>query len=378
MKEIILSDEENYVTEYRDKSVLLHRVQGDLRKIYIEVTSRCNLDCITCIRHEWQHDPGDMTLDLFHKIIGDLEKMKRMKEIVFGGFGEPFLHSQIIEMLAKAKRKNYRVTVTTNGQSLSSEIIDKIIELKVDDLVISVDSFEKIEFENIRQGGELELLLENLEELKRKKEKENTIFPRINMEFVLMRKNKNQLEKLSSYSRGLGILSILVTNLLPYNEEMTDEILYKKGENELDMPIQFWATPIRGLSTMCTIDLPRMSWGADRQCDFVGNDACAVTAGGDVTPCYSLMHSHRYFIFGREKHVSAHSFGNVGDNSLFEIWNSPAYLKFRNRVRNFDFPSCEDCKIKDKCTYTEQNEDCWGNQPSCADCLWAQGIVRCP
>ncbi|MGQ9585737.1 MAG: hypothetical protein ACUVXG_10090 [Anaerolineae bacterium] len=40
------------------------------------------------------------------------------------------------------------------------------------------------------------------------------------------------------------------------------------------------------------------------------------------------------------------------------------------------FPSCVDCGAA--CDYAEQNEDCWGNVPSCADCLWAQDVVRCP
>ena len=26
----------------------------------------------------------------------------------------------------------------------------------------------------------------------------------------------------------------------------------------------------------------------------------------------------------------------------------------------------------------QDNQGCWGPNPSCADCLWAQDIVRCP
>ncbi len=376
--EEVFQENSNFVLEKTDKGLILHRVQADLRKIYIEVTSRCNLDCITCVRNAWDVSPGNMSLDLFRKIIDDLEDMPKAKEIVLGGLGEPLLHPDIVEIIKIAKEKGFQVKITTNGLLLEDALVDKLIELNTDELVVSIDSFEEDEFKKIRRGGALGDLLENLKSLKRKKEQKQTIFPRVSMEFVLMESNKEQLQQLTRHARELGILSILVTNILPYTEDMTEEILYDKKESDLDLPIQFWATPIKGLSTMCTINFPSMDMGADRKCDFVNRDACTVTYNGDVSSCYALMHSYDYYIFDRKKEVSSHYFGNVSEESLYDIWNSPEYLKFRHRVRNFSFPSCEDCKIKDNCTYTEQNEDCWGNEPSCSDCLWAQGIVRCP
>ena len=374
----IWQEESDYVLEKTDKGLMLHRVQADLRKIYIEVTSRCNLDCITCIRNNWDVEPGNMSLELFRKIIDDLEDMPKVKEIVLGGLGEPLIHPDIVEMIKTAKEKGFQVKITTNGILLEDALMDKLIELNTDELVVSIDSFKEDEFKKIRRGGSISDLLENLKFLKSKKEQKQTIFPRVSMEFVLMQSNEDQLQKLTEHARDLGIISILVTNLLPYTEDMKNEILFGRGEKELEMPIQFWSTPIKGLSTMCTINYPSMNWGADRKCDFVNRDACTVTYNGDVSSCYALMHSYNYYIFDRKKEVSSHYFGNLREKSLYEVWNSPEYLKFRHRVRNFSFPSCEDCKINDKCTYTRQNQDCWGNRPSCSDCLWAQGIVRCP
>jgi len=34
--------------------------------------------------------------------------------------------------------------------------------------------------------------------------------------------------------------------------------------------------------------------------------------------------------------------------------------------------------MKDGCSYTQDNEaDCWGNEPSCADCLWYREMIIC-
>ena len=52
--------------------------------------------------------------------------------------------------------------------------------------------------------------------------------------------------------------------------------------------------------------------------------------------------------------------------------------RFRNQVSAFYFPSCPDCDLRETCDLRERNEGCWGWNPSCADCLWAQEIVHCP
>ena len=70
--------------------------------------------------------------------------------------------------------------------------------------------------------------------------------------------------------------------------------------------------------------------------------------------------------------------GNIAQQPLPDIWTSETYCRFRNEVRDFHFPSCPDCDLRDSCDLRAHNQACWGWNPSCADCLWAQDIVRCP
>jgi hypothetical protein len=91
------------------------------------------------------------------------------------------------------------------------------------------------------------------------------------------------------------------------------------------------------------------------------------------------LHSYTEYIFGREKQVNAHSFGNVFKEPLYEIWNSSEYTLFRYIVGNALFPFCTDCPLRDSCDLVQTTDsDCFGNTPSCGDCLWAKGIIRCP
>jgi len=57
---------------------------------------------------------------------------------------------------------------------------------------------------------------------------------------------------------------------------------------------------------------------------------------------------------------------------------SEEYTRYRSAVRAFHFPSCPDCDLRETCDLRLENNACWGPNPSCADCLWAQDIVRCP
>lgn len=91
------------------------------------------------------------------------------------------------------------------------------------------------------------------------------------------------------------------------------------------------------------------------------------------------MHSYQCFVYGREKEIKPCYLGNVNEKTLKEIWIEPGYVNFRHTVRNFRFPSCTDCKFLEGCTMADDNEmDCWGNSPSCAECLWSRRIIACP
>jgi radical SAM protein with 4Fe4S-binding SPASM domain len=186
------------------------------------------------------------------------------------------------------------------------------------------------------------------------------------------------LADLTGLASWLGAGRVLVSNVLAYTDEMRDEILYGY---EPRPPLDAGGWPVRlGAWVMWgTLELPRMHWGAEQRCRFVNDRGAVVGWDGEVVPCYALAHSYTYFaVDGRQKRVSRYELGNVTRQPLLEIWTSEEYCRFRNEVRDFHFPSCPDCDLRETCDLRERNEGCWGWNPSCADCLWAQDIVRCP
>jgi radical SAM protein with 4Fe4S-binding SPASM domain len=117
--------------------------------------------------------------------------------------------------------------------------------------------------------------------------------------------------------------------------------------------------------------------GGGMHCRFVNEGRLAIDAEGRVSPCLPLLHDYTYYFRDDRREVRAFRLGNIHNEPLADIWQSPRYTAFRERVRKFDFSPCLDCTA---CDLRATNEDdCFGSGlPSCGDCLWAAGVIQCP
>lgn len=365
------------IREEIEGGLFLHRPSKDLEQVYLEVTTRCNLNCITCIRNNWEDPGGDLSLDLYNRLLQQLAAFPRLKTIHFGGFGEPLVHPHLLSMVISARDAGYSVKISSNGMLLDNKLAQAFVKVGVREIIVSCDSPDLREFAHIRTGGNLRLMEQNLLGLTHLKRRVSRRYPRISLEFVLMKQNLNQLNNLPPFAQRVGASHVLVTNLLPYTQNMVSEILYDDPPL-ISISQEYWVSPEITFAPRFGISLPRMQWGAARRCNFIENRTISIAWDGRVSPCYPLLHPHTCYVFGRKKDVSSYTLGNVADTDLIDIYYKPEYVKFRNRVRLFQFPSCVDCELKETCDFPAANEDCWGANPSCADCLWAQNIIRCP
>ncbi len=362
------------VFEPIEDGLTLRFARPDARRVYVEITARCNLNCAMCVRQVWRDAPGEMSWETFQAVVEGLRAFPALRRITFGGFGEPLTHPRFPEMLAQAAELEVGMTLTTNGLLLDETMAEALLEARLDTIVVSLDTVHVQAYGQARIEGGVDRVLDNVRALRELSRQRGWMVPRIGLEFVAMRSNLEWLDKLPELARDLGANFVLVTNLLPHTLEMAEEILYDRDE-PLPMPLG-WPVPSGDWMLWGIAKLPRMKWGAWRRCRFVEDRAMVIGWDGGVSPCYALMHSYPYYIYGRRKEVSRYVLGKVPERPLADIWTSDEYVSFRAKVREMRFPSCVDCGLA--CTYAEDNEDCWGNVPSCADCLWAQDIVRCP
>ena len=269
------------------------------------------------------------------------------------------------------------MTIGSNGLLLDRSVAREFVALGVDRLTISLDGVRPETYAGVR-GATLSRILDNIRGLNEAKQELGSLTPSLGIEFVALRSNIAELADLTGLASRLGAARVLVSNVLAYTQEMYGEILYGYGPRP---PFGAGSWPVKADAWVMwgTLELPRMHWGAEQRCRFVQDRATVVGWDGSVAPCYALSHSYGYMaIDGRPKHVTRYSLGTIVQQSLLDIWTSAEYCRFRNEVRDFHFPSCPDCDLRETCDMREQNQGCWGWNPSCADCLWAQDIVRCP
>lgn len=359
-----------YKTDYGFKIISL---APDVKKVYIEVTTLCNFDCTTCIRNSWEDKLSKMGTEVFDLIIEQLKELPNLEWVHFGGFGEPMSHPHIFEMIKMVKDLGLKAEMISNGSLLTKEAAAKLVELGLDKLFISMDGPDEEVFNDIRKGADFVSVIGNIKGLNEVKRERKVTYPELAFEFVAMKKNYHKLPQLVNMLSELNARYLLVTNVMPYCEELKDEVVY-----DLDDKVPVF-DKVSSLLISVRAKLPHMKLRTQRNCKFIEDKALTITCDGNVAPCYALMHSYTCFIYGREKKIKSYYLGNVKENTLKDIWSAPEYASFRATVKDFQFPSCTDCKLVEGCNYTDNNEmDCWGNSPSCSECLWARGIIVCP
>ena len=205
----------------------------ELNKIYVEPTNRCNLSCVTCIRHAWDEPLGDMAWPVFQSLIDGLADFPGPKTIAFAGLGEPLLHEQFPEMVRLAHERGLRTEMTSNAMLLTPSLAGKLIDAGLDQFTVSIDGASDEAHGAIRTGASLEGILDQcprrsiIGTVKRRRETKL----RIGIEFVAMRRNIRELPALRRIAERIKASFILVTNVLPYTAELQNEILYNMVPN---------------------------------------------------------------------------------------------------------------------------------------------------
>ena len=81
------------------------------KKIYIEITNNCNLDCSFCIKNK--RSKKLITLDEYSKVLKNIKPYT--KYVYLHLMGEPLLHPKINEIIDMTSDIGINVNITTNG-----------------------------------------------------------------------------------------------------------------------------------------------------------------------------------------------------------------------------------------------------------------------
>lgn len=125
--------------------------------------------------------------------------------------------------------------------------------------------------------------------------------------------------------------------------------------------------------------MPGIALQEQRKCSFVEEGSAFVSWNGDISPCYFLWHRYECFASGWNQTVKPKVFGNLAQQDMLQIWNSPEFTSFRKDVLAYDYPSCASCGLA-PCDYVQTEEfqqDCHIRNVPCGSCLWCTGVFQC-
>lgn len=387
-----------------------------IKKLYIEPTSRCNLNCVMCFRNSWiDENFGDLPMPLFYKVMNDEAALKETHTVFFGGMGEPLAHPHIIEMITCCREKGLRTELLTNGTMLTTDTSQALVDAGLDKLWVSIDSFEEEQYGEIQVGSRFSLITQQIQEFNRMRQGMGI---ELGISIVLMKSNLPQLSRMDAYCEKIKADDVNLSHMIPNTSEAAEDTLWQLTERAESMvESDYWNSEFltigngetaveeeAGNSTAARFrflpeDFERLYGGnpiesmvnekleivwrgkvperTKNRCRFVAEGNCFVRWDGDVCPCMGLLHSAATYMNRDRRTVWHYSFGNVESQSLHEIWNREEFRGFRERVIQFEFSPCTSCG---GCELRQENKaDCFGNlEPTCGACLWGQGFVRCP
>lgn len=113
------------------------------KKIYIEITNNCNLNCNFCIKNT--REKRFMSIDEYNIVLNNIKPFT--KYVYLHLMGEPFLHPKINEIIDMTTINNINVNITTNGFLINRVENNKNIR-QINISLHSYDEKYKVSFDN--------------------------------------------------------------------------------------------------------------------------------------------------------------------------------------------------------------------------------------
>lgn len=278
--------------------------------LIVEPTNFCNLRCPLCPtgNQSLKRGKGYMALSGFKKIIDELGDY--LLALVLYNYGEPMLHKDIYEMIEYAKRKKIFIRLSTNGHFFNGkENVRRLIASGLDDLIIALDGASQETLSKYRVGANFEEIITGIKSVVEEKEKLKSKLPFVEIQFILMRHNEHEVDKIKKIVKDIGAnrLTLKTVSLEVENSKDESEKMGQYLPTEEEYSRYFKNG--KGLKRKKTIR---------QKCVRLWLSS-VINWSGDVVPCC-------YDTEGR------FTFGNAFEKPFKKIWVSDKYLKFRETI----------------------------------------------
>jgi putative metalloenzyme radical SAM/SPASM domain maturase len=210
-------------------------IMNDLypKKIYAELTTRCNLRCKMCVKYAAGSciAEEDLPLAVFKSLAPSLA---HAQTLILNGIGEPLLHPDL-EEIVEFSRANMPPEATigfqSNGILLDEEKSVQLILAGLSTVCLSLDSLEDTA-EDQGGGHSLTAVSQAIANLVAARRRVAASHFRIGLEMVLSKKNIHELPKLIQWATDHGVDYIITTHLLHYDQSSVELNLFNPNSSE--------------------------------------------------------------------------------------------------------------------------------------------------
>lgn len=279
-----------------------------------ELTYRCNLDCVHCYATSRER-PGEMNAA---EVAAGLEQLAGLGCLFLNlTGGEALMRRDILDIIRIAKGLNFAVRLLTNGVLLEPAMADRLAELGLISVEISLYALDPAVHDAItRRPGSHSMTMAGI----------RAALDRglnVAIKTMIMRSNVREFEGLAEFARSAGARFVFDYILVPADNGARPMDEHGLNEDELTAFIL-----ARGRPGVPSADTPPDS---EPLCG-AGATGLAVTPDGDVLPCLAIRRN----------------IGNIRTRPLAEIWRDPALDKIRD-FRYSDLEKCGKCDLLKYC-----------------------------
>jgi radical SAM protein with 4Fe4S-binding SPASM domain len=307
----ILSHDRNSYSALR---IVEARIQPQIERIFMEVTSRCNFYCKHCYMsaHQQVDTTDEMTLDEIKDIISWANNSGVFR-IDFTG-GELFVRKDVKEILKFAAEKLMITNIFTNGYSLNTETCKFLSELgNVKIVFISIDDIDPEKHDAFRgKVGSHAKIIEGIACLK-------SLGMRVVVNITLNEENSGRIKQVIDYCRNSIGVECRVEGSKISPELIIETMDYSIGDMLGHMPDD---------------DLTLDEGIYEPSCG-VGHSMLYIRANGELCLCPTLSsrESDEFYL------------GNIRTHDIKDVWQNS------QKVKAFRDNQCKmsDCKYMEKC-----------------------------
>ncbi|MCJ8346241.1 radical SAM protein, partial [bacterium] len=295
--------------------------------IQLELTNLCNLSCQTCAHSYWdveQNKPKFLTLDLVKRY--DF-LYPTCSEILLGGYGEPLLNKNFLDILSWAKKDpNKIVTIITNGILLETKM-DCLRDIDI--VTFSMDGIHQV-YEEHRETS-FTKFHRNLELFRK-------VYPkkRIHINVVWNKKTHENLFKMVDFLKDYHVeqINLLVEKI--YSQDRKDQCLFDARDlHQIHMDLQELKH-----STVIKINHPNF-FKAEQDCNQP-LDSIFILADGEIMACCSAIFK------GNDERFSLGYFDGKIKEEFQSFMNQEKMIEYRKaRLQGKNYSAlCQDCSFR--------------------------------